>query len=175
MAASAISPIWPRRCSRSSEAGNAWGRRPRRSLPPVSCRPRGNPRAGSLIDQASMSRTPGPSGYGDRGPHRPEFGTPGRDGRAGHVGHRSRRGRRDLRGNRQTLAKAAHRHCSLEAAGVSGSVLSASAVQGPPDDAPIVRPRCAGCRRPSRSSAPGKRGQYSPARSSDRLVSVQSA
>ena len=28
MAASAISPIWPRRCSRSSEAGNAWGRAP---------------------------------------------------------------------------------------------------------------------------------------------------
>src|SRR5258706_3849367 len=26
MAASAISPIWPRRCSRPSEAGNAWGR-----------------------------------------------------------------------------------------------------------------------------------------------------
>jgi len=56
MAASAVSPIWPRRCSRSSEAGSAW--EPPQAFPTlVSCRPRGNARAGRALTRVRSANS----------------------------------------------------------------------------------------------------------------------
>jgi hypothetical protein len=56
---------------------------------------------------------------GHRGPHRPEFATAGRNGRGWYFGHCSCHRQRDLCRNGQAFAKAAGRHCCIEAVGVS--------------------------------------------------------
>ena len=59
-------------------------------------------------------------GAGDRGAYRQKQRGAGRHGRAGNVGDHAGDRERDLRGNRQTAAKAADRPGGVEAAGVNG-------------------------------------------------------
>jgi hypothetical protein len=67
MAASAISPIWPRRCSRSSEAVNAWGRpqafpwcraRYWQRVAPLAVATRRPPVSPLLVDNGCAGRSP---------------------------------------------------------------------------------------------------------------------
>ena len=60
-------------------------------------------------------------GAGNRGLHRQQHRAAGRDGRGRDLGDRPRGDQRDLCGNRQAAAKAAGRHRSVEAVGVSGT------------------------------------------------------